>query len=274
MVEARSMSELPYMPSHISDEIADTEHLTNEELGAFRRLIRAMWRAGGRLPHDGKLLARYSRSGKRWGAIAPTIMAMMTVAGGEVSFQPLLAQLDLTRNRRQHAVDMGIASGQARAVDKSAAKAREVRSDSHPKYEFRGSLSSRKSLKTNDPTSSTVQLQANNQNQNKYSSSLVVDAAKRLAEGRKASEACALVLQAGIDLLTARVGLSPKDAKTQVGKWLAAVDDPAILAGLVARIEQHDLSGPEVVSLIDAGVRSRSAQIPLNLRAAISGARE
>lgn len=258
------MSELPYMPSHVSDEIADTEHLTNEELGAFRRLIRAMWRAGGFLPDDTKVLARYSRAGKRWGQIAPALLAMMTVGGGKVSFTPLLAMLDLTRNRRRQAAD---AAGRRWAGEKSGKAALKSGFSGQQKVDIGRPQSQRKLLKVNNLTHATASsehmLNGCNHNQNQYSSSLV-GAAKRTSEEE--------LIQSGAELLMHRVGLTALQAQSQIKRWLRQTGDVEALATVLAAADNFNLQGPNFVTVVDARVvaieteRSKGLALPFGLQ--------
>lgn len=97
------MTELPYRPEHVNDAIAASDDLTNEELGAYIRLQRALWRAGGLLPEND--LQRISRAGKRWNAIAPAIMRRLKIASGMASCPDIMAMLVVTRERRAKAVE-------------------------------------------------------------------------------------------------------------------------------------------------------------------------
>jgi uncharacterized protein YdaU (DUF1376 family) len=61
---------LPYMPLWIEPLLADTEHLTNAEFGAYMRLLCAMWRLGGSIPDDDRLLRRLIHADPRnWPAL-------------------------------------------------------------------------------------------------------------------------------------------------------------------------------------------------------------
>jgi hypothetical protein len=98
------VSHLPYRPEHVSDAIANSVELTNEELGAFMRLTWALWRAGGYLPNDSKKLARFARAGSRWGLIAQVVMSKFTVSDDKISCPYVLYALS-TVERRRHNLD-------------------------------------------------------------------------------------------------------------------------------------------------------------------------
>jgi uncharacterized protein YdaU (DUF1376 family) len=55
------MAEAPMMPFYTDAYMGDTQHLTTLEHGAYFLLLISMWRKGGWLPNDEKLLARYCK---------------------------------------------------------------------------------------------------------------------------------------------------------------------------------------------------------------------
>lgn len=265
------MSELPYMPCHVHDEIASTSHLSNEEMGAFRRLCLALWRKGGFLPDDPRKLARHSRAGKRWGQLAPAIMDMLTVEGGMVSYQPLLNMLDLTRKRRRQAAEKATLRW---AVEKSGAAGANSRFRSQQKGEQEGLLSSRKPLKYNDTADAAAYLrhqpQASNHNQNHLeedsirSGAVAAASITRLSDGRKDADP---LFGPGSDLLVSRANMKADDARRRIARWLAAIDDPELLAALLAQAEQDNLTGPAFLNVVDQRVqaieRERTKGLPL-----------
>lgn len=238
------MTELPYMPCHVHDEIARTAHLTNEEMGAFRRLQLAMWRAGGHLKDDPKLLARYARAGKRWGLVAPAIMDMLTVAGGKVSYQPLLELLDLTRNRRRQSVD---AINRRWAVQKSGRGGANRRFSGPQIGEQQRPLSAAKPLKTNEPGHTDVSVpyvrHPYNQNQNHLERDSIRsrDAA---AEQDLFEEALAVLVDRG--------GKTALQARPILHRWLnQAHADMHPVASAIARADEHGLRGKNFIEVID-----------------------
>jgi uncharacterized protein YdaU (DUF1376 family) len=72
------MSKFPAMPMFIDAMLADTEHLTNEEFGAYHRLLYAMWRRNGAVPDNNRDLARICRaSRRRWPHIKARLMTFL-----------------------------------------------------------------------------------------------------------------------------------------------------------------------------------------------------
>ena len=77
------MAELPVLPLKTDALIADTTHMTAEEMGVYVRLLVAMWGHGARLPDDPRELARIGGvSLKRWNKIKEPVLRPMTAIGG------------------------------------------------------------------------------------------------------------------------------------------------------------------------------------------------
>ncbi|HWX14341.1 MAG TPA: DUF1376 domain-containing protein [Methylocella sp.] len=233
------MSYLPYRPEHVNDAIANSEELTNEELGAFVRITWALWRAGGYLPDDHKKLARFARAGSRWGSIAPAVMAKLTIAAGKISCPEILMTIFLVEQRR------------ARAA--KAAAARHGKPD--PGLSSRNPLDS---LKSNITVASTEHvLAASNQNQSKNLESKSFNA-PRLATGPQANQA---FYELSVEFLIKRVGVRSLAARSQVAKWLAAVDgNEADLQAIMDGAGRENLNGARLIAVIDQRVGSRQAE--------------
>lgn len=78
------MAEHPILPLAVAYLVADTAHMNNEELGAYMRILCAMWLNGGRVRECDLVkisqLSRY-KFAKYW----PKISRLLTFGGGEVS---------------------------------------------------------------------------------------------------------------------------------------------------------------------------------------------
>lgn len=79
------MAEFPTMPFHTDAYLADTRHLTTTEHGAYLLLLITMWRNGGWLPNEEKLLRRYTGLDRRqWKRIEPTVMTFFNEENGKL----------------------------------------------------------------------------------------------------------------------------------------------------------------------------------------------
>jgi len=97
------MSETPpFMKLWHSELIADTAHLSANEFGAYMLLLMAMWRNGGTLPNDDKLLARYARLTRgQWTKMKATILAFMKCNENEITQVRLMTELISARQLSQ-----------------------------------------------------------------------------------------------------------------------------------------------------------------------------
>ena len=74
---------LPYMKWFPDDYYHDTVHLTLTEDCIYRRLLEALWRAGGAIVDDDKRIAISIRvSLKQWRSVKATLLAFFTVEDG------------------------------------------------------------------------------------------------------------------------------------------------------------------------------------------------
>lgn len=247
------MSELPYMPVIVNDEIAETSGLTNEELGALVRLKWAMWKSGGWLADDGKQLARIARAGSRWGKIAPAVLALFTIAGGKVSSPSLLSTLLITRERR--------------AKNAKAVRARWAKPD--------GPLNASNPLKNHeldaDHVSTAHAVRISNQNQNHIEedffpsrgAAAAGEAAglpKEVSSSAGSVEALHETLYVhGCELLVGRVGVRLLQARAQISRWLVQIA-PDELARVLADADVHNLQGAHFVTVVDKRVAAIAAE--------------
>src|SRR4030095_16082288 len=91
----RKVMSLDVLPLSTSDYLADTQHLTQEQHGAYFLLLMSMWRAGGWLDDDDKKLSRIGKCNALvWRRMAPTIRALLICDGGKLSQKRLLAEIE------------------------------------------------------------------------------------------------------------------------------------------------------------------------------------
>lgn len=82
------------MPLTVADYIADTQHLSLQQHGAYLLILMTMWRHGGWIDDDDKKLARICKltSVSRWKKIAPAIRALLVERDGKLSQKRLLKE--------------------------------------------------------------------------------------------------------------------------------------------------------------------------------------
>ena len=72
-----------WMPLYVNDYIADTEHLSTEEHGAYLLLLMAYWRRGEALPDDDIYLARVAKLHWRaWARVKKHVMGLFFLEDG------------------------------------------------------------------------------------------------------------------------------------------------------------------------------------------------
>lgn len=77
------MAKYPFMPIVVADIVADTTHMSPEEMGAYCRILFAMWLQGGRLPADDKELATIAGLTRvRWGKLRERVTRPLTFSAG------------------------------------------------------------------------------------------------------------------------------------------------------------------------------------------------
>jgi uncharacterized protein YdaU (DUF1376 family) len=100
------------MPLYVGDYLRDTMHLSTEEHGAYLLILMTLWSRGGSLPADRETLAQAARlPARRWAAIGPKIMALLSVEGGAVTQKRLAAELTkdaAIRAKRKEAGELGV----------------------------------------------------------------------------------------------------------------------------------------------------------------------
>lgn len=100
------MAEFPAIPLWTDAYLADTGHLTTIEHGAYLLLLMTMWRAGGKLPNDDKLLARYTRlTPAQWQRIKPSLMPFFRISSDSITQGRLTDELNVVRQKSVKASD-------------------------------------------------------------------------------------------------------------------------------------------------------------------------
>lgn len=117
------MAELPTMPFFTDAYLADTKHLSTLEHGAYFLLLISMWRAGGSLPTDETLLARYAGLSKSDGTPArnwPTVWAIVgplfQVEAGRLVQKKLVSTYKKAIEKRDKFRENGKRGGEAKAL--------------------------------------------------------------------------------------------------------------------------------------------------------------
>jgi uncharacterized protein YdaU (DUF1376 family) len=104
MRNARGMTQLPYMPLYVDPLVADTDHMSAEEFGAYMLLLCAMWRRGGWVPDSNSDLARICRvHPPRWKRVREAIDPLLVKEGDQLSQKRLLSVLHETKKRSSRA---------------------------------------------------------------------------------------------------------------------------------------------------------------------------
>lgn len=100
------MAEHPFMPLWTDAYLGDTTHLSTIEHGAYLLLLMTMWRAGGDLPNDDKMLARYARlTTGQWRRIKPVLMPFFRVRDGRLTQGRLTDELEAVRQHSKRQSD-------------------------------------------------------------------------------------------------------------------------------------------------------------------------
>ena len=110
-----------WMPLFVAEFIADTALLTATQVGAYIRLLCAMWRSDdGTLPHDAKTLARIGNiHPPKWRVIWSGIKHLFDIDGDRVTSVPLQAELGRANARIVVARAKGSLGGQTTQLKRS-----------------------------------------------------------------------------------------------------------------------------------------------------------
>lgn len=86
------MSALPYMPLFVGDYISETMHLGMEEHGCYLMLLMLMWKTGGSLPDDDRMIAHMLRvHTNKWMSLKPRVLSFFEMRDGSICHSRLTA---------------------------------------------------------------------------------------------------------------------------------------------------------------------------------------
>jgi len=104
------------MPMYWADYLADTQHLSTEEHGAYLLLIAAYWRRGQGLPDDARWLANVCKVGRRrWQTLFPSVMEFFYHEDGLWKHKRLEKEILRSSGRLKSARAAGKAGGLAKS---------------------------------------------------------------------------------------------------------------------------------------------------------------
>jgi len=104
-----------WMPVYVADYLADTQHLTTAEHGAYLLLLLHAWRSGGKLPVDTERLRTITKmQPAAWRASWPTLKAFFDNSGSAFTQKRLSKELGKAANMNVQRSEAGKASAAAR----------------------------------------------------------------------------------------------------------------------------------------------------------------
>lgn len=112
-----------FMPVWIDAYHADTRHLTTVQHGAYFLIMMSMWRAGGKLKNDERLLARIAGlTLDKWRRYGQAVLDLLVVEDGFVTQKRLLQELEKSRSKVEKKRAAGKAGGTAKSLKTKAPK--------------------------------------------------------------------------------------------------------------------------------------------------------
>lgn len=111
------MSALDELPLSTSSYLADTQHLSLPQHGAYLLILMTMWRAGGWIDDDERKLATICKTSvKKWRQIAVDVRALLIVRDGKLSQKRLLSEVEIVLNMVARNRENGSAGGKAKSL--------------------------------------------------------------------------------------------------------------------------------------------------------------
>lgn len=105
------------MQVYVADYTADVQHLTCEQDGAYWRILRAMWRAGGSLPDDDRKLANIcGLTLSKWSKIGADVMALLRRENGVVTQKRLTSEIEKAQKKSKKRSEAGKLGAEAKAL--------------------------------------------------------------------------------------------------------------------------------------------------------------
>lgn len=104
-----------WMPLWIGDYLADTQHLTRDEHGAYLLMLMAYWRNAGPLVDDNKRLAAITKATlKEWAELRPVLLEFFEVVDGHWHQKRMDAELSESVDRAEKAASKARKAAEAR----------------------------------------------------------------------------------------------------------------------------------------------------------------
>ncbi len=93
------MTALPFMPLYVADYLADTTHLSTEAHGAYLLLLMVLWKSGGELQNDDKILARIVRlSPAKWERIKDDVLEFFQIVENKIFHNRVTQEIQKAKN--------------------------------------------------------------------------------------------------------------------------------------------------------------------------------
>jgi uncharacterized protein YdaU (DUF1376 family) len=87
------------MPLYVADYLADTTHLSTEAHGAYLLLLMVLWKSGGELQNDDKILARIVRlSPAKWERIKDDVLEFFDVVENKIFHNRVTQEIQKAKN--------------------------------------------------------------------------------------------------------------------------------------------------------------------------------